>query len=148
MGKKLIFIKTLAIIGTVLVWLPLLAPIFISVAVFITDHRLTFDYLTPAELFPAAFLGGGLLVWATLLKRSYRRLICASYALALGSLILGQILATITGLASSAIGPSGWPWIPVLLSLLIYILALIGIGIGGLLLLRNLFPVYLTRNSK
>lgn len=140
MGKKGLFIKALAILGTILAWLPIFAPILISVTVFFIDHRFLFDYLMPAELFPVALLGGGLLIYAASLKCLHRRLIAGSFAIALGSLISGQAIAVITGLASGKIAPSGWPWLLVILSLIIYILALIGIGIGGLLLLRNLSP--------
>jgi hypothetical protein len=42
-------------------------------------------------------------------------------------------------LASGDIEPTGWPWALVLASLGIYSLALVAMGVGGLLLLHDLF---------
>jgi len=49
------------------------------------------------------------------------------------------VLAVVTGLASGEIEPVGWWWALTLASILGYILALVVMGIGGLLLLRELF---------
>jgi hypothetical protein len=59
--------------------------------------------------------------------------------LAVVMLVGGQALAVATGLASGAIEPAGWPWALVVASLVVFSLALIGIGIGGILLIRDLF---------
>ena len=44
--------KTLAIAGTILVWLPVLAPVLVSLWLFIQRGDFHFDYLIPAEVFP------------------------------------------------------------------------------------------------
>ena len=49
------------------------------------------------------------------------------------------MLAVVTGLASGETEPAGWWWALVLASIVVYALVLIAIGIGGLLLLRDLF---------
>jgi hypothetical protein len=54
-------------------------------------------------------------------------------------LVGGQALATVTGLASGEIEPAGWPLILVLMTLAGYCLALVAIGVGGVMLLRDLF---------
>jgi hypothetical protein len=72
MEKKNVFTKILAITGTVLVCLPILAPILLSVIFLIADGEFLFDYLMPAELFPVAMAGGVLLLWAAI--REKRRL--------------------------------------------------------------------------
>ncbi|HEX6384498.1 MAG TPA: hypothetical protein VF177_07500, partial [Anaerolineae bacterium] len=64
MEKKGILTRILAIVGTVLVWLPILAPVMFSMAAIIEERVFRFDYLMPAELFPVALVGGGLLIWA------------------------------------------------------------------------------------
>jgi hypothetical protein len=148
MGKKSIFIKILAIVSTFLVWLPILAPILFSLASIISERIFRFDYLMPAELFPIALTGGGLLIWVALINGLHKKLVIWSFIIASGSLVLGQILAVITGLASGEVDPSGWPWILVISSLIIYSLALIGIGIGGLLLLKNTFSNSPLKNTK
>jgi hypothetical protein len=133
MENKGVLTRLLAIAGTMLVWFPILAPVLLSVAV------IQFDYLMPAELFPAALVGGVLLLWAALRARSRRGLIGAALAIAAGFLVGGQALAVLTGLASGATGPeSGW-WSLVLASIALYSLSLVVIGVGGLLLLRDLF---------
>jgi hypothetical protein len=75
MEKKGMLTKVLAVVGTVLVWFPILATIAISVVGSIGDRVFRFDYLMPAELFPATLVGGGLLMWAALHSRLRRRLI-------------------------------------------------------------------------
>lgn len=52
-----------------------------------------------------------------------------------------NVLAQVTGLASGATEPTGWPWLLVMASLVVYWLAVITIGVGGLLLLRDRFKV-------
>ena len=131
--------KALAIAGTVLVWFPILAPVFLSAISFIQGGVLRFDYLIPAELFPVALTGGLLLFWAAWRVHSQRSLIGWGLGVAVASLFGGQALAVITGLASGETEPVGWPWMLVLVSLAGYILALIATGIGGIILLRELF---------
>jgi len=139
MEKKGVLTKILAIAGTVLVWFPILAPVLLSVAVIIKERMFRFDYLMPAELFPATLAGGGLLIWATLRARSRRGIIGWGLGSAVGLLVGGQALAVATGLASGETEPAGWWWALVLASIVVYSLALVVIGVGGVLLLRDLF---------
>jgi hypothetical protein len=129
----------LAITGTILVWLPILAPVLLSLLLLIRDHVFLFDYLMPEELFPAVAIGGAALLWAAFRARSRRRLIGWGFGIAIAMLVGGQGLAVLTGLASGATEPSGWPWVLVLASLAVYWLAVITAGVGGLLLLGDLF---------
>jgi hypothetical protein len=139
MKKINVFTKILAIAGTVLVWFPILAPILLSVVFIITNHIFRFDYLMPAELFLFALVGGGLLIWAALRARSRQRIIGWGLGIAAGMLVSGQVLAVVTGLASGETEPVGWRLVLVLASLVIYSLALVATGVGGILLLRDLF---------
>jgi hypothetical protein len=139
MGKKDILTKTLAIVGTALVWIPVLAPVFFAAAFLIQAGVFRFDYLMPAELFPVALVGGGLLLWAALRARARRGLISGSLAGAVILPVAGQALAVVTGLASGRTEPTGWPWALVLASLALYVVALVVLGVGGVLLLRDLF---------
>jgi len=139
MEKKDVLTKILAIAGTVLVWFPILAPVLLSVAVIIQERIFRFDYLMPAELFPVSLAGGCLLLWAALRRRSRRRLIGWGLGIAVGLLVGGQALAVVTGLASGETEPAGWWWALVLASIVVYSLALVAIGVGGLLLLGDLF---------
>lgn len=139
MGKKDNLTKVLAIVGTVLVWIPVLAPALFSLAFLIQARVFRFDYLMPAELFPAVLVGGGLLLWAALRARARRGLIGGSLAGAVILPVAGQALASVTGLASGRTEPTGWPWVLVLASLVLFIVALVVLGVGGVLLLRDLF---------
>lgn len=139
MVKKDALTIILAITGTVLVWFPILAPVLFSVAAAIQERTFRFDYLMPAELFPAVLVGGCLLIWSALRARLHRRLIGWGFAIAVGSLVAGQALAVVTGLASGETEPAGWRWGLVLASIVAYSLSVAAIGVGGVLLLRDLF---------
>ena len=139
MENKSVFTKILAIVGTVLAWFPILATVLASVAAIIEGHMFQFDYLLPAELFPVALLGGCLLLWAALRARSRRRLVGWSLGIAVVSPLVGQVIASVTGLAQGETEPVGWPWALVLAALAIYTLAVVAMGVGGLMLLRDLF---------
>jgi hypothetical protein len=139
MEKKGVLTKILAIAGTVLVWFPILAPILFSVVALLAERMFRFDYLMPAELFPAALAGGALLLWAALRARARQRLIGWGLGSAIGLLVGGQGLAVVTGLTSAETSPAGWMMVVVLGTIITYALALIVIGVGGALLLRDLF---------
>lgn len=141
MGKKDIVSRVLATVGTVLVWFPVLAPFVFAVLGSVRGRVplfSRFDYLMPAELFPVAVLGGGLLLWAALRTRSRRWLIGGSLGSAVVLPVVGQVIAVVTGLASGRVEPTGWQWALVLAFLAAYVLALVIMGIGGVLLLRDL----------
>ncbi len=137
--NKGVFTKILAILGTVLVGLPILAPILFSVVRLLQSGRFMLDYLMPAELFPLVLVGGGLLLWAALRRRRFRGLIGWGLGGAVILLVGSQALAVATGLASGATQPGGWQWVLVLGGLIAFILAVILTGVGGALLTRDVF---------
>lgn len=139
MGKRDVFTKILAITGSVLVWLPILAPLIFGLIALIQRGRFLFDYLMPAELFPVVLAGGVLLLWAAFRARLEKRLIGWGLGIAVGILVIGQVLAVVTGLASGEREAVGIWWILVLASLAVYSLAVIVIGIGGVRLVRGLY---------
>jgi hypothetical protein len=139
MAEKRALTIALAIAGTVLVGLPVLAPVALSLAALGSFGVFHMDYLIPAELSPLAITGGVLLLWAALRARSRRALIAWSLGSAIVVPVVGQVLAMVTGLASGAREPTDWAWTLVLASLALYVLALVALVIGGVLLLRHLF---------
>ncbi len=141
MKKQDVLTKILAVAGTALVWFPILTPILLSVVFIITSHIFRFDYLMPAELFPFALAGGGLLIWAAVRERSRPKLIGWGLGIAAGMLVGGQELAVVTGLASGETEPTGIWWMLVIASLVIFLLALVAVGVGGVLLLCDLFKI-------
>ena len=78
-------------------------------------------------------------MWAALRAHSRRGLIAWGLAVAVGLLIGGQVLATVTGLASGETEPTGWWWALVVASLVLYTFALVEIGTAGVLLVRDVF---------
>lgn len=139
MAKKNTLTKALAVTGSILVWFPLLLPIFFSIIVFSRAGVFHFDFLMPAELFPAALTGGGVLTWAARRARSHQKLVGWGLAIALVLLVGGQTLAVVTGMASGETEPAAWLKALVLGSIGGYGLALTMIGVGGILLVRDLF---------
>jgi len=98
-----------------------------------------FDFLMPAELFPVVAVGAGLLLWAAYRACSQNKLIAWAAGIGVIALIGSQALAVATGLASGETEAVGLPWALVLGLYAIYPLALIVIGVGGVMLLRGLF---------
>lgn len=139
MKKKQTFARVMAITGSILVWVPLLAPFAASMMTLTKSGMLRFDYLMPAEMFPSAVAGGGLLLWTTLCTHLHRKMIGWSLGATIGLLVGGQTLAAITGLASGATEPTGWAWAIVLISIGLYSMAVLIMGIGGLWLIHDLF---------
>ncbi|MCX6070857.1 MAG: hypothetical protein NTU91_08375 [Chloroflexi bacterium] len=131
--------KGLAIAGTVLIWIPLVLPFLLAFARYARARMFQVDYLMPAELFPIVAIGACLLLWAALRARSRRKLIGWGIGIAIAGLIGSVALAEVTGLASGETEPAGVWWALVLALYALYPLALILIGVGGVLLLRDLF---------
>ncbi len=147
MRIKAIVSRILALLGTLLVWFPVLAPL-LGMLEYVRrppdyEGPFNFDYLIPAELFPMALLGGVLLILAELLAGQkghlHRRLIFWGIGIALAMLAGGQFVAIVSGLASGATQPPSFWWDVVLSALAFYVLGLMVMGIGGMLLLRDLF---------
>jgi hypothetical protein len=130
--------KFLAIAGTVLVWLPLLAPVIFGVIRLIQSGRFLFDFLIPAELFPVELLGGILLILTAFRAKSQKKLIGWSFAAAIVLLVGSQGLAFITGVASGETEPRGLLFAFVLIPLVLFIFAQVIIGVGGILLIKDL----------
>jgi hypothetical protein len=139
MENKGVLTKILAVAGTVLVWFPILAPILISIVLFIQRQIFRFDYLMPAELGLFAFGGGILLLVAAIRARSRAKLIGWGLGIALFMIVGGQALAVVTGLADGSTEIGGWEWALVLGSLILYVAAVIEVGVGGILLWRDVF---------
>jgi hypothetical protein len=125
------FTKLLAIGGTVLVWLPLLAPVLFAVLAYVARGILVFDYLMPAELAVVALGGAALLLWAAV--RAHDRRGQIGVAAAVAFVVLALLLSS-----QDAI-PGTWMETLLFAALGIYALGLAVVGIGGALLIHDLF---------
>ena len=140
MENKGVFTKIFAIAGTVLTWFPLLAPIVFLLAGLVTRGVFRFDYLMPAELFPSALAGGALLFWAAFRAKASISLIGWGLGSAVFLLVGSQTLAVVTGLANGTSKTTvNFAYAVVLAALIGFVLALVAVGVGGALLLRNVF---------
>jgi len=138
MQERGAFTRFMAIAGTVLVWCPLVAPILLTVVVLITRRVFLFDYLMPAELFPAALAGGLLLIWAALRARVRWALIGSGLVIATVVIVGGQALAEVTGVASGETEMVRAWWAVAFALVGLVWLALAAVGVGALRLLRDL----------
>lgn len=129
--------KVLTWVGVFLAWAPILVPVLLAVVAGFSGRGFRLDYLMPAELFPLALVGGGFLLWAALRAHSHTGLIAWGLGLAFVFLVGSQALAVVTGLATGETEPGGWQWAMVVSALFLYILALMMMGIGGILLLQD-----------
>ncbi len=139
MNRHSVLTRILAIAGTILVWLPIAFMLLTSAVGSAQAGTFLMDYLTPAELFPLVLAGSALLLWAAFRARSRTRLIGGWLAGGLGAIVLGMLLAQVTGLTSGRTEPTGWQWGLVLAMIALYVVAVIAIGVGGVLLVRDLF---------
>jgi len=139
MEKKDNLTNGLAMTGTILIWLPILAPIVLSGIFFLVERVFRFDYLMPAELAFLALLGGSLLLWAAFRAHSHRGLIGWSLVIAAAALVGSQGLAVLTGLASGEHEAVGWRFAVVVSLLAVYVLAVVAVAVGGILLCRYLW---------
>lgn len=130
--------RVMAIVGAVLVWLPIAAPLVLGVAMWIRRGRLLVDFLMPAELFPLILAGGALLLTAALLTRQRRALVAGLLGGAVALLVGSQGIAVATGLASGRNEPTGWRLTAVLGPLALFIAAVVALGVVGVLLAREL----------
>ncbi len=137
--KKIGFTRVLAVTGTILLWLPMLAPLIFAIFALIQRGRFLFDYLMPGELFFVVLAGAALLIWAAFRARYQLKPIGWGFGAALLALAGSLGLAQVTGLASGGIGNEGLPFIAVLVLFALYWLALIFVGIAGIRLIRRLF---------
>lgn len=131
MKKKNTLSRILTIIGTVLVWIPILAPFVFGFASLIMDGIFHFDFLMPAELGILVFVGGALLLWAAI-RAKLRRLIIAG---GLGIAAISMGVLTLFG----DVEPGSLEWVIVIGLLIAYSLAIVVMGTGGILLWRDLF---------
>lgn len=131
--------RILAVAGTILVWLPVLSPLFFSFSLWIRAGIFRLDYLMPAELFPMVLTGSLLLLWAAICVNYHPMWIVIPLAFG-GFLLVGaQVLAVVTGIASGRIPAQGWRYILVLSMLAIYNLTVILIGVVAVFLLKKIF---------
>jgi hypothetical protein len=140
MKRNNALIKTLAIVGTILVWLPVLAPLVMTRWAMLGQEGFGFDWLIPAELAPIVAVGAALLLAAALLSRARRAWVLWGIGIMVAGIVLGSVIAQVSGLANGAVEPAetGW-WIVVVGMIALYVAGIVETGVAGILMLRDLF---------
>lgn len=132
--------RGLALFGTVLMWMPLIAPILLAFwALFGSYGRFMLDFLMPAELFPLSVVGFGLLLWAAFRAHAHQKLIGWGFVIALSWLVLSQAIAVLTGLASGDAEPTKLLMSFVLIPYGLYVLSMLVSSLGGAWLTYDLY---------
>jgi hypothetical protein len=139
MERSKFWTKVIATCGSVLIWLPLAAPLVLGLIVTITDGKFIFDYLMPGEMFPVLFVGAGLAIWAALRTKQYVKGISWSVGAAILFLLASQGTAMLTGLANGQVSADGWQWVLTLSIYICFLLASVTLGIFSLLLTIRVF---------
>lgn len=131
--------KMLAVFGSVLVWFPLVATVVMMGRDEVGNVRI--DWLMPAELFPVAIVGAGLLLWAALHAHARRGLVAWGIGAMLAAIVVGMAITVLTGLASGAVQPENAPvaWGAAIAMIVAYSAAMAEIGVAGVLLVGDLF---------
>jgi hypothetical protein len=148
MERKTKLSRVLALVGTIMVWLPIAATLLTSLVGSIQSRRFLMDYLMPAELFLLVLIGGGLLAWSAFRVNALKLPILITLGIGIVMLIGSQGLATQTGLADGRIGmDSNW-FIFVAVMLGIYTLTVIVLGIFGIRLLMKIGALNRSKNEQ
>lgn len=139
MGKHDALAKSLAIIGTALVILPLLAPFILGLAAMGTLGGFRLDYLMPFEIYPVTLVGVGLLVWASFQAHARKAAVGIAVAGMIGGIILASISAQATGIANSVERLEMWKYVLTSALAAISLASQLGLAVIGTLLTRDLF---------
>lgn len=137
--KKKILTKLLAVLGTIFVWLPVLAPVVFGFFSLAGSGKFHLDYLMPFELFPVVFAGFVLLVIAAKVAKRRLKGILWGIGVVFFMIVASQGIAMASGLASGRIEPQGIWWGIVLGGIWLGIVAIAFVGVIGILLIKDLY---------
>lgn len=139
MGKHDALTKTMALVGTVLVALPLVAPFLLGIGSIGSPRGFGIDYLLPFEVYFVTLVGMALVLGAALRARDRRAAVGTCIAVMLGGVLLGAASATLTGIADSEETLETWRYV---VTAGFGVLSLIGqaaLVVVGSLLVRDTF---------
>lgn len=139
MRKHDVFTKSLAIVGTVLVILPILAPVVLGLTSMGAGGGFMVDYLMPFEIYPVALVGVGLLVWASFRAHARRAAVGIAIAGMIGGVLLAGVAAELTGIANSVEQLEQWRYVLVSVIAAVSLASQVGLAVIGTLLTRDLF---------
>lgn len=138
MDKEKLLTRTMAVVATIMVWLPILLMVASFVTRLIMSGIFLGDYLIPGELFPLVLIGAGLLIWAALRARSHVKPLAWGTVTAVVGLVASQVVAIISGAASGEKEPTIIIMALMIGLMVVYILAEIFLGVTGIRLVKHL----------
>jgi hypothetical protein len=103
--------KTIATIGSVVVALPIVAPLVLGLRFAGGPVGYRVDYLMPFEVYPVTVVGMILVVWAAMRAHAHRRGVWLSIAGMIGGILLAGISAQVTGIANSVETLARWKYV-------------------------------------
>ena len=131
--------KVFAIAGAVLLWGPIAFMFLTAIVGTLASGTLLFDYLMLAELFPLVAFGMVMLVLASLLTHRFRKWFGWGAVAALVVLSAGQVLATVSGLASGEISEAGAVFPLVIGAIVLYNIIVVALAVLAIVLILQLF---------
>lgn len=138
MGWRSLATKVLAVFGAVLVSLPILATLLTGVEGSVAAGALRIDWLMPGELGVFALVGAAMLLTASLLSRRRRTLVVVGILVMVGAAIAGAVFAQLSGLATGATEPVGWPVVALIGLVAVYTAGIVELAVSGVLLSMDL----------
>ena len=138
MEKRNRLAKALAIVGVVLLALPLLIPFVFSLRFIGRPGGLRIDYLMPFEVYPVTLVGTALLLWASLRARVRRKAVAWSIAGMIGGLVLAGVSARVTGIATSVEQLETWRYVLTAALGAFSLIAQVALIVVGVLIIRDL----------
>ncbi len=123
MNTRQLVSRLLATVGTLLVWIPVVAPLFFALSRAARGAGFLYDYLLPAEIFPLSLVGAALLVTAALLSHHRLVTVLLPPGLMIALFAAISLTAVVTGLADGSVGMGGWQWYLVIGLLVLYSIA-------------------------
>jgi hypothetical protein len=135
----MLWARILAVSGTVLTGLPLVAPVLLAIGAVVRGALPRLDYLMPGELVALVLAGATALVAAAVLGRRAQGATAICLALIVLLFVLVGVAADATGLASGATRAEGWPLLFVGGVYALYVLAVVAETFIGVLLCRRFF---------
>lgn len=139
MGKHDAFTKTLAIVGTTLVALPLVAPLLLGLGSIGSPRGFGIDYLMPFEAYPVTIIGIVLVLGAAFRARDRRGPAGICIAIMLGGILLGGAAAKLTGIADSVETLETWRYVVTAAFGVLSLLGQAGLVVIGSMIVRDLF---------
>jgi hypothetical protein len=136
--KNTLFTKILVIVGNILLWIPLLLPCIFLLIFLVQEGRVLFDFLMPAELFPAVIVGLLLLFWVSLRIKKRRASVGFGTGFAVLMLIGAQVVASVGKIPAGETQIAGGAKLLALSMIILFDLALVFVGVNGIVLLIKL----------